>query len=296
MHDFYVAMLTELTQKLVNYQRSYEDALQRYQRMLQPPDPEDLAVAEANLAFARGQLAQAKLEVERLKDGTSPAALAVLQAQLEDAQRQAERLKDGPDPSEVAAAKARLTAVQASLELSRQTAPFHGVITEVSIQPGDLVSPGSPAFGLDDLSSLQVELQTSEVDINRVQTGQSVTLKLDAVPGREYHGQVVEIPAVGNDANGVATFTLKAEIEDADLSIRPAMTVKATIVVAELRDVVLVPASAVRILDGQQVVYILREGQPEPVSVTLGSSSADETQVLEGNLQAEDEVVLNPEG
>lgn len=295
-HDFYENLLTNLTLKLVNYQRSYEDASQRYQDMMRPPAPGDLAVAQANLDLAKGQLDQAKLEVERLKDGTSPTDLAVLQAQLEDARRGAERLKDGPDPSEVAAAQARLAAVQASLELSRQAAPFHGVITEVDVKPGDQVTPGSPAFRLDDLSSMRVEMQTSEVDINRIQTGQSVILKLDAAPGREYHGKVVEVPAVGNDVNGIATFTLKVAIEDADSSIRPAMTAKATIIVTELKDVMLVPANAVRILDGQHVVYILRNGKPELVQVALGPSSANETQVLEGNLQAGDAVVLNPGG
>jgi HlyD family secretion protein len=245
---------------------------------------------------AKAQIEQAQREVERVKDGTSATELAVLHAQLEDARRETERLKDGPDPDEIAAAQARLAAVQATLELSRQTVPFPGVITQVDVKPGDPVAPGSPAFRLDDISSMLVELQASEVDVNRIQTGQSVVLKLDSVPGREYHGKVVEIPAVGNDVNGVATFPLKVAIEDADGSIRPAMTAKATIVITELEDVLLVPVSAVRILDGEHVVYILRNSQPEPVQVTLGLSSADETQVLGGNLQAGDAVLLNPGG
>ncbi len=292
--DLYEAQLLSLGLNLVKYQRLYEDALQRYQRLLQPPDANDLAQARANLELARSQLAQAQLDQERLKDGTRPGDVAVLQAQLDDARRQAERLKNGPDPDRVAAARARLAAAQAAIDLSRLSAPFDGMITAVGVQPGDQAFLGERAFQIDDLTPLLVELQVTEVDVNRLQIGQPATLVFDSAPGAEYHGLVAEVPPVGVLSNDVATFRVKVEIRDADPRLRPAMTAGATIVVADLKDALLLPSSAVRFLEGQRVVYLLRGGQPVPVRVALGLSSSQESQVLEGELQPGDLVVLNP--
>jgi HlyD family secretion protein len=292
--DLYEALLLDLTQKLVKYQRLFEDAQQRYQRLLQPPDPHDLEVAQADLALAQAQLAQAEREQERLKDSPDPADIAVLQAQLDDALRLAERLKDGPDPDSVAAARARLAAAQAALDMARQTAPFDGAVTAVDVQPGDIVSAGTPAFRLDDLSALLVELNVSEVDVNRIQPGQAATLTFDAVPGATYAGVVTEVPAVGDLDDGVVSFRIKVAVSAADSRVRPAMTASAAIVVAELRDALLVPTQSVRFLAGHRVVYVLRDGQPAPVEVALGLSSGGETQVLEGDLQPGEAVLLNP--
>ncbi len=293
--DSYEAQLETLLQKVVRYQRLYEDAVARYQRLQMPPDPNDLAVAEAKLKLAQAQLSQAQSDWERVKDGPNPADIAVLQARLDDSRRTAEHLKDGPDPDEVTAARARLAAAQAALDLAHIKAPFDGVITEAAAQPGDQVLPGDVAFRLDDLSPLWIELDVSEIEVNRIREGQPVIITLDSSPGRQYNGEVVDVSAVGKISSGVASFRVKAEIRDADRASRPTMTASASIIVAEMKDVLIVPASAVRFIDGQRVVYVLRQGQPTPVHVTLGSFSSNEIQVLEGDLQPGEAVILNPD-
>jgi HlyD family secretion protein len=72
------------------------------------------------------------------------------------------------------------------------------------------------------------------------------------------------------------------------------MTAAINIIVERLQDVLLVPNRAVRVKDGQRVVYILKNGIPEPVSITLGASSETDSEVVEGELQAGDRIVLNP--
>jgi HlyD family secretion protein len=204
-----------------------------------------------------------------------------------------ERLKGGPDPDEVAAAQARLAAAQAALDMRRLSAPFNGRLTAVDVQPGDMVSAGTQAFQLDNLSTLLFELQLSEIDVNRIQAGQPVSLAFDAVPGVAYTGEVMEAPAVGDLVDGLVSFRIKVAIRGADARVRPGMTASADIVVNELEGS-LVPAQAVRFLGGQRVVYVLREGRPVPVEVVLGLSSAEDIQVLEGDLQPGEAVILNP--
>src|SRR5688572_21192039 len=93
--------------------------------------------------------------------------LAVAKAKLDDAQREFDRLKNGNTP-ELAAAQARVDAAQATLNLARVIAPFAGTVTEAYPLPGDQIAAGATAFRVDNLSSLLVDVEVSEVDINNV--------------------------------------------------------------------------------------------------------------------------------
>ena len=292
--ELYQRILEGLELKEIQDRRSFEDSLSRYNRLIEPPNPSDMAVAEAELNRAKAEFAQAEIEWERVKDGISPAEIAVLEAQLLDAQREWERWKNGPDDAEIIAAEARLAVAQATLNQMQIVAPFDGTVTAIYSKPGDLVAPGSQAFRLDDLSPLLVDVGVSEIDINKVQPGQAATLTFDAIPGEEYHGVVVEVPAVGEVVNDVAVFNIVVEITDADENVRPEMTASVYIVVSELSDVLLVPNRALRFVQGERIVYILRNGEITPIPVSLGAGSDAYSQVLEGNLQEGELIVLNP--
>jgi len=285
-----------LQAKLSKAQQDYDAAVRRLNALLSTGNPTDIAVAEADLATAQAQLIQARRDYERVKDGPSEAEIALLEAQLADAQREYERLKDGPDPADIAAAEARIAAAQAALDTAYIKAPFDGMVSEVLVKPGDQVSPGTLAFRLDDLSRLLVDVEVSEVDINRIQVGQEATLTFDAVLAKEYRGVVTEVALVGTAVQGVVSFKVTIELLDADEDVRPGMTAAVNIVVSQLEDVLLVPNRAVRVLDGERVVYVLDEadGLPTPVPIQLGASSETHSQVIDGELQPGDEIVLNP--
>jgi HlyD family secretion protein len=222
------------------------------------------------------------------------ANLAVAKAQLQDAQREWDRLKDGPDPKDVDAARAKVESIQATIDLARQTAPFAGTVTEVHPLPGDQVSAGTAAFRVDDLSHLLVDVDVSEVDINTIKIGQPVTMSFDAILGKEYHGQVVEVAQVGNTVQGVVNFTVTVELTDPDEQVKPGMTAAVNVVVTELKDVLLIPNRAVRLVNGNRVIYVLKNGQPQAVQIRLGASSDTMSALASGDLAVGDEIVLNP--
>ena len=89
-------------------------------------------------------------------------------------------------------------------------------------------------------------------------------------------------------------FTVSVELMDADAAIRPGLTAAVNIVVSQIDDVLLIPNRAVRVLDGQRIVYILQDGELKPVEITLGSSSDFYSEVVEGELKEGDLIVLNP--
>lgn len=254
--------------KLAQAQQEYDNAVALLNNLLGTANPIDLNVAQSDLAVA--------------------------QAQLADAQDSYQKLLDGPEQKDIDAAQARIDAAQATLDSQSIAAPFEGTITEIEIKPGDQVAPGTAAFRLDDLSHLYVDVQVSEVDINRIEVGQDVVLTFDAILAKEYHGVVTQVALVGTSDQGVVDFTVTVELEDADENVKPGMTAAVNIVVSQLQNVFVVPNRAVRVVDGQRVVYVLRNGSPQPVDVTLGASSDTESQVLDSQLKPNDQIVLNP--
>lgn len=221
--------------------------------------------------------------------------LALAESRLNDARREYERLLKGEDSTEVAAAKARVEAAQATLNLARLAAPFDGTITQSNPSVGDQVTAGTVGFRIDDLSSLLVDVQVSEVDINSVFVGQDATLSFDAILNKEYHGKVVQVGQAGETIQGVVSFTVTVELTDADELVKPGMTAAVNIVVEEVKDVILIPNRAVRLVDGNRVVYLLDENnQPVQVKIELGASSDTMSVLVGGDISEGDLVILNP--
>jgi HlyD family secretion protein len=270
----------------------------------------DIAAQDAKIASAQAQIqllqAQITADQTQITDATSSVyGLAIhlntvwtayqdTSQQLSNAVTALYELERSPNPDDLAAAQARLQAAQATIDSLSLTAPFSGTITEVDIKPGDLVSPGSIAFRLDKLDRLLVDVQMSEVDINSIQVGQPVTMSFDAILNKQYEGVVSQVPQVGDIIQGVVEFNVLVELKDADQYVKPGMTAAVNIVVDQISNALLVPNSAVRVVDGQRVVYILKDNQLQQVEVTLGASSDTQSQVIDGNLQDGDQIVLNP--
>jgi HlyD family secretion protein len=219
--------------------------------------------------------------------------LSLKKAELDEAQRTYDRLTAG-NTAEIAAAQARVEAAQATLNMARVISPFAGTVTESHTLSGDQVSAGDTAFRVDNLSSLLVDVQVSEVDINNVSIGQPVTLTFDAILGKEYHGEITEVTQAGTVDQGVVNFTVTVELIDADSSVKPGMTAGVNIVVEELQDVLLVPNRAVRLVDNERVVYVLENGQSVKQEIRLGSSSDTMSIVASGDVAEGDLIILNP--
>jgi HlyD family secretion protein len=220
--------------------------------------------------------------------------LALAEAQLNDAKRAYERVKNGTDSAEVAAAEARVAAAKATLAQALILAPFDGTVTQASPTVGDQVVPGTVAFRLDDLANLLVDVQVSEVDINTVKIGQGATLTFDAILDKEYHGEVVEVGQAGDTVQGVVNFTVTVKLTDADEAVKPGMTAAVNVVVDEVKDAILIPNRAVRLVAGERVVYVLVDGEPVEVKVRLGSSSDIESVLASGDIKEGDLIILNP--
>ncbi|HND50261.1 MAG TPA: efflux RND transporter periplasmic adaptor subunit, partial [Anaerolineales bacterium] len=195
---------------------------------------------------------------------------------------------------EVAAARARVAAAEATLNMAKIIAPFDGTITQSNPVVGDQVNPGTVGFRIDDLSSLLVDVQVSEVDINNVAVGQDATLSFDAILGKSYNGKVVEVGQAGDTVQGVVSFTVTVELTDADEQVKPGMTTAVNIITEEVKNTLLIPNRAVRLVNGERVVYLEKDGQATPVTITLGASSDTMSVLTSGDIKEGDLIILNP--
>jgi HlyD family secretion protein len=267
--------------QLTSAQMKRDQALANYNWLTGKATPADLADADSKLAVAK--------------------------AQLDDAQREWDRLKNGPDPSDITAAQAHVDAILATTNLTRLTAPFTGTITDLHMKPGDVIGGASQAalsttgttnptqsVRIEDLSHLLVDVPVTEVDINRVAEGQVVTMSFDAILGKQYNGKVVQVAKTGTTTQGVVNYMVTVEISDHDGSVLPGMTAAVNVVVTQLKDVLQVPNRAIRLRDGQRIVYVLRAGNPVSVQIKLGATSETNSQVISGDLKQGDDIILNP--
>jgi HlyD family secretion protein len=256
------------------------------------PNANDIVNADAEVEMARSNVAQAQDAWNKVKDGPDATQLAILNAKLTDAQRKYEKVKDGPSETDIQSAKARIVADQATLSVGQLAAPFDGTITEVDVMVGDLVQPGDLGYQIDDQSSQYVDLQISEVDINKVELGQPAILTFDGVPGKQYNGKVERIGMVGKVNAGAVDYIVSVKLTDVDSQVRQGMTVSASIIVGEKQDVLLVPSIAIRTENSQSVIDVLRGGKVTPVVIQTGLASDTQTEIVSGDVKAGDEVVV----
>ena len=215
-------------------------------------------------------------------------------AQLEDVQREWERVKDGQNEDDIKAAQARVTAAESVAGMAVIRAPFNGTITSVYTKIGDEVSPGTKAFRLDDLSSFYIEVEIPEIDINRIEIGQEAEFTFDSILDKTYHGRVIEVAGAGSEEQGETSFIVKLIMTDSDDEILPGMTASVSIMVTKLEDVLIVPTRAIRLENGDIVVYALRNENIEKVVIEIGASSDSYTQITAGDIVENETLVLNP--
>jgi len=265
------------------------------------PDSLVYAAALSEYARARQLQQQAQYNLNYVQDLPDPLKVEEMNAKLEQAQakllsakKEWERLKDGPDPDDITTAQVRVTAAEAALNTVRVKAPFAGTVTKVDVQVGDLVSIGKLAIQIDDLSRLLIDVDVSEVDINRVTIGQPVSLAFDAISDEQYTGTVTDIASTGTSVSGAVNFTVTVEVDNPDQNIKPGMTAAANIAVSQLDNVLLVPSRAIKTLGGKRVVYVLRNNLPTPVEISLGATASNYSQIMQGDIKEGDLIILNP--
>ncbi len=285
--------------RMTNAQTAYDNALTAYQTQQflyqQAHNNNSLSVLNAQQALTT---AQANLKAAQTGPNVATVALdrqqlATTQANLAQAETDLTTLEAGATLTDVTAAKAKIAVDQALLSKTVLVAPFDGTVTEIDTQNGLPVNAGAQALVLAQLNPLQMQMSVSEVDINKVKTGQAVAMTMDAVAGQTFVGQVSQIGYLGVSTQGVVNYPVTVVINNPDPALKAGMTASASIVTQEHDNVLLVPNRAIHVAGGQRTVTVLFEGQQIPVTVQVGLSNDTQSEIIGGQLKAGDTVVLN---
>jgi hypothetical protein len=157
------------------------------------------------------------------------------------------------------------------------------------IAVGDSPWGGMALVSLPDLSKMQSVTNVNEVDVSKAKKGQTVKIKLDAFPDRQFNGAVASVGTIGQqrDQSNTKTFEVVVDIDGTDPILKPGMTTSNEIVMSSIPDTLFVPIEAVFEKDGKTIVYKNSRAQ----EVTLGAKNGNFV-VVSGGLQVGDKIAL----
>ena len=144
---------------------------------------------------------------------------------------------------------------------------------------------------LADLSRMIVKAKINEVNIGRVEIGQPVEVRLDAVPGRVFRATVKAISPRGEKVNNIVTYQVTIEIENKDRTLRPLMTANVDILTNVLENVIAIPLEALRTEKGDDIVYVMANGGRLLRKVRVGLRTASQAVIVHG-LQEGETVII----
>jgi RND family efflux transporter MFP subunit len=181
--------------------------------------------------------------------------------------------------------------LQAVLEKFTVTAPSDGMVIYKKdrlgnkIKTGSMVNPFDPAVAtLPDLSTMLSKIYVSEIDINKVKTGQPVQLTIDAFQGKSYSGKVAVIGNIGEQlANSDSkVFEVLVKIDGSDPMLRPSMTTSNKVITKTFADVVYVPSESVQAGPDSITFVYTRDGTRQ---VVIPGESNDKNIIIEKGLK-----------
>lgn len=272
---------------LADLQSRYDEAKSTYDQEPTQQNKSKMDLARNNLDFCdEAVIKQAIADLE--------AQIGNQQSSIQKDQEDLQKIKDGPDPVVKERLENQLAIAQKRMQAAEIRAPFDGVVTALYTLPGSVTAPGLKAVQVADLSAFYIDVPVAEVDIPVVALGQEVDLVFDAFFTDTYHGKVTQIDKVGQEQAGVVNYNVTITMTDGIDKINPGMTAGVTIITEAKPNVLVVPSQAVKTVEGKSVVYILKDGTPQTVEVRVGAYSSESVEILEGELQEGETLVLNP--
>lgn len=175
--------------------------------------------------------------------------------------------------------------------------PINGQVIGKPTPAGQAVAPGvsTPMVLLTvaDMSLMQIETQVDESDIGQIKVGQKVTFTVDAYPTKTFSGVVSNISQKANVVSNVVYYKVLVDVDPTGENLlKPTMTARVSIYVAESKGALMVPLAAVKSNNGKLYVVVVRNGKEEQVTVTTGIAGDAKIEILSG-LVAGDQVIAS---
>jgi HlyD family secretion protein len=217
---------------------------------------------QAKLTLRDNQQKQQELQAKITSDDTSGESdLSSKQRKREKALFDLQRAERGIKNLQLRAPAAGMVNV---LTNYRASGPWGG--QQVEFREGDRAWPGANIMELPDLSSVHLQARLDETDRSRLHVGQEATVRIEALPGREFKATIERISVLAkvdysSEWPPTRNFELGLVLNETDPKIRPGMGAVARIATDVVPDVLLVPTEAIFQRDGHAIVYKLDRGE-----------------------------------
>lgn len=240
---------------------------------LAPGDTTRLAMArealqQAHAAFDRGSLTQEdvqearrRFEAEEVLAGKQRGAVQAVTAGLTQAEQRLER--------------ARL-----ALSRTRITAPFDGRVADLEVEAGQRVAPGQKVLTLLEDNRMKVAVDVLEADLVRMRVGVTARVRVPALEGKLYAGTIYAINPSIDPKTGTGRVTVALPNPQGQLIA--GLFAYVELETQRLAERLVVPADAVLVRQGRDLVFSIKNGRAQWTYVTVGERSGDEVEVVEG--------------
>jgi HlyD family secretion protein len=270
--------------------------------------PSELAEIENSLARARFDMQKEQKEHETLQRlQAKQAATAVDVQAAADRMRQTEieiaglekRRASLVGKADVDAARARLQDAESALKLARDRAaegvvraPIGGEVYGLAVRPGAYLDVGVLVANIGHLNRLRVRVYVDEPLLGRVAAGQPVTIRWEALPGKQWQGSVERMPAAIQALGSRQVGEVACTIENPGRDLIPGTNVDAEIRTAVAENTLVIPKETLHRDAAGDCVFALKGDTVERRTVKTGNSTVTQVQVTEG--LAEGDLVALP--
>ena len=176
------------------------------------------------------------------------------------------------------------------LENTILRSPISGVVTARNYDRGDMYGMASPIFTVQQITPVKILVGISEGDYTKVKKGDSVTLTVDALPGKTYSGTIKRIyPTIDPMTH---TVNIEVSVPNQNRELRPGMYAKVNVTFGQSNSIVVPDAAVVRLQgSGQRNVFIVENGIAVQREVSLGRHFDSQYEILSG-IEEGDQVVV----
>lgn len=276
---------------------------------------------KAELASAQAQLASSKSEYEYQQKNYARNKVLYEKKLISDSDYETATYNYEKSKASYEQNQAAMVKVNRNLEYATITSPIDGVVINRAVEEGQTVAAGFETPTLftiaADLTKMQVIADVDEADIGNVHDGQRVSFTVDAYPNDVFEGTVWQIRLGDSSSSSsstsssttVVTYEVVITADNPDLKLKPRLTANVTIYTLERDNVLTIPTKSLRFVPeeelllgtgliadnsaqeapvGKRLVWVKEGQQLHPKAVTVGSTSGNMIEVIDGLNEGEE--------
>jgi RND family efflux transporter MFP subunit len=233
---------------------TYESTMAQYENSVQALKLINNSVRPEDIQTAREQVRQAEQALESAK--SSKKLDVVLLDQV------------GAARAQVNSARAQLDVAEKNLRDATIKAPFAGRIYGRPLQTGVVVSSGAPIARLVGGSGVYFEGQAPSDKVGQIEQGTTVSISVDAMPGKSFAGKVVAVSPQGDNVGRL--FNVRIQFDQLSSAVKPGMFANGSVVLNNVKGAMMVSEESVISRDGTKYVMTANGNKAKKVIVTTG--------------------------